>query len=59
MGLERTEGRSMVDRGNDGTLQNGPRETIPDPNVTFITTDKDWVAICHETQRDWPILLAD
>jgi putative sterol carrier protein len=21
---------------------------IPNPNVTFIATDKDWVAICHD-----------
>ncbi|PYL51626.1 MAG: hypothetical protein DMF33_10205 [Verrucomicrobia bacterium] len=36
MGLGRTEGRSMVDRGKRRDL------------VTFIATDKDWVAICHD-----------
>jgi len=32
---------------NDGTYKMG-KGKIPDPNVTFITTDKDWVAICHD-----------
>ena len=32
---------------NDGTYQMG-KGKIPDPNVTFIAKDKDWVAICHD-----------
>ena len=32
---------------NDGTYKMG-KGKIPDPNVTFIATDKDWVAICHD-----------
>jgi len=32
---------------NDGSYKMG-KEKIPDPNVTFIATDKDWVAICHD-----------
>jgi putative sterol carrier protein len=32
---------------NDGTYKMG-KGTIPDPNVTFIATDKDWVAICND-----------
>ena len=32
---------------NDGTYKMG-KGTIPDPNVTFIARDKDWVAICHD-----------
>ena len=32
---------------NDGTYKMG-KGTIPDPSVTFIATDKDWVAICHD-----------
>ena len=31
---------------NDGTYKVGQGK-IPDPNVTFIVSDKDWVAICH------------
>src|SRR5258708_16849270 len=33
--------------GNDGTYKMG-KGKIPDPNVTFIAKDKDWVAICHD-----------
>jgi putative sterol carrier protein len=32
---------------NDGTYTIG-KGKIPDPNVTFIASDKDWVAICHD-----------
>ena len=32
---------------NDGTYKMG-KGKIPDPNVSFIATDKDWVAICHD-----------
>jgi putative sterol carrier protein len=32
---------------NDGTYKMGQGK-IPDPNVTFIARDKDWVAICHD-----------
>ena len=32
---------------NDGTYAIG-KGKIPNPNVTFIATDKDWVAICHD-----------
>jgi putative sterol carrier protein len=32
---------------DDGTYKMG-RGTIPDPNVTFRATDKDWVAICND-----------
>lgn len=32
---------------NDGTYKVG-KGKIPNPNVTFIATDKDWVAICHD-----------
>jgi putative sterol carrier protein len=32
---------------NDGTYKMG-KGKIPNPNVTFIATDKDWVAICHD-----------
>ena len=32
---------------NDGTYKMG-KGKIPDPNVTFIAKDKDWVAICHD-----------
>ena len=32
---------------NDGTYKMGEGK-IPDPNVTFIARDKDWVAICHD-----------
>src|SRR5580765_5639488 len=32
---------------NDGTYKIG-KGKIPDPNVTFFATDKDWVAICHD-----------
>ena len=32
---------------NDGTYKMG-KGTIPDPSVTFIARDKDWVAICHD-----------
>jgi putative sterol carrier protein len=32
---------------NDGTYKMG-KGRIPDPNVTFIAKDKDWVAICHD-----------
>src|SRR4030095_9040903 len=32
---------------NDGTYKMG-KGKISDPNVTFITLDKDWVAICHD-----------
>jgi putative sterol carrier protein len=32
---------------NDGTYTMG-KGKIPNPNVTFIATDKDWVAICHD-----------
>ena len=32
---------------NDGTYKMG-KGKIPDPNVTFIARDKDWVAICHD-----------
>jgi putative sterol carrier protein len=31
---------------NDGTYKMGKGQ-IPNPNVTFIAKDKDWVAICH------------
>ena len=31
---------------NDGTYKIG-KGKISDPNVTFILSDKDWVAICH------------
>ena len=31
---------------NDGTYKIG-KGKISDPNVTFIVSDKDWVAICH------------
>src|SRR4026209_2238152 len=32
---------------DDGTYKMG-KGKIPDPNVTFIAKDKDWVAICHD-----------
>jgi putative sterol carrier protein len=32
---------------NNGTYKMG-KGTIPDPSVTFIASDKDWVAICHD-----------
>ena len=32
---------------NDGTYKMGKGQ-IDDPNVTFIASDKDWVAICHD-----------
>src|SRR5262245_16004685 len=32
---------------NNGTYKMG-KGTIPDPSVTFIAKDKDWVAICHD-----------
>jgi len=32
---------------NDGSYKMG-KGTIPDPSVTFIAKDKDWVAICHD-----------
>ena len=32
---------------NDGTYKMG-KGKIPNPNVTFIASDKDWVAICHD-----------
>jgi putative sterol carrier protein len=32
---------------NDGTYKMG-KGKIPDPNVTFIARDKDWVSICHD-----------
>jgi putative sterol carrier protein len=32
---------------NDGTYKMGKGQ-IPNPNVTFISKDKDWVAICHD-----------
>jgi putative sterol carrier protein len=32
---------------NNGTYEMG-KGKIPDPNVTFIAKDKDWVAICHD-----------
>jgi putative sterol carrier protein len=32
---------------NDGTYKMG-KGKISDPNVTFLATDKDWVAICHD-----------
>src|SRR6516225_2642347 len=31
---------------NDGKYKMG-RGKIPNPSVTFLATDKDWVAICH------------
>jgi len=31
----------------DGTYQMG-KGKIPNPSVTFIAKDKDWVAICHD-----------
>jgi len=31
---------------NDGTYKMG-KGTMPNPSVTFIASDKDWVAICH------------
>lgn len=31
----------------DGTYKMG-KGTIPNPSVTFIAKDKDWVAICHD-----------
>ena len=30
---------------NDGTYKMG-KGKIPNPNVTFVATDKDWVAVC-------------
>ena len=32
---------------NDGTYKMG-KGTIPNPTVTFIAKDKDWVAICND-----------
>jgi hypothetical protein len=32
---------------NDGTYKMG-KGKISDPSVTFIASDKDWVAICHD-----------
>ena len=32
---------------NDGTYKIG-KGKISDPSVTFIVSDKDWVAICHD-----------
>ena len=32
---------------NDGTCKMG-KGKIPNPSVTFIAKDKDWVAICHD-----------
>jgi putative sterol carrier protein len=32
---------------NDGTYKIG-KGKISDPNVTFLVSDKDWVAICHD-----------
>ena len=32
---------------NDGTYKMA-KGKISDPNVTFIVSDKDWVAICHD-----------
>lgn len=32
---------------NDSTCKMG-KGKIPDPTVTFIASDKDWVAICHD-----------
>jgi putative sterol carrier protein len=32
---------------NNGTYKMG-KGKIANPNVTFIATDKDWVAICHD-----------
>ena len=32
---------------NDGTYRMG-KGKIPNPSVTFIAKDKDWVAICHD-----------
>lgn len=32
---------------NDGTYKMG-KGKIPNPTVTFIATDRDWVAICHD-----------
>jgi putative sterol carrier protein len=32
---------------NDGTYKMA-KGKISDPNVTFIASDKDWVAICHD-----------
>ena len=32
---------------NDGTYKMG-KGKIPNPTVTFIAKDKDWVAICHD-----------
>jgi len=31
----------------DGTYKMG-KGTIPNPSVTFMAKDKDWVAICHD-----------
>ena len=31
----------------DGTYKMG-KEKIPNPSVTFIAKEKDWVAICHD-----------
>jgi putative sterol carrier protein len=31
----------------DGTYKMG-KGTIPNPSVTFIAKDQDWVAICHD-----------
>ena len=36
---------------NDGIYKIG-KGKISDPNVTFIVSDKDWVAICHD-QLSW------
>ena len=32
---------------NDGTYKMG-KGRIPNPSVTFVAKDKDWVAICHD-----------
>lgn len=32
---------------NDGTCRMG-KGKIPNPSVTFVAKDKDWVAICHD-----------
>jgi putative sterol carrier protein len=32
---------------NDGSYKMG-KGKIPNPNVTFVAKDKDWVAICHD-----------
>src|SRR5882724_11172907 len=44
---------------NDGTYKMG-KGKIANPNVTFVATDKDWVAVSNKTLKvqcipDWPL----